>query len=167
VPSVDADDVSAEVVVAPTALVEISVKIVVFAVVSVVSIAFEVPVVASTLVVWVVSALSVVGEIVTAVVSSAIELLPSAAVADSVARVLVSITLEEASISIDVLVLESAVSMVIAVVVAGLVTFVSEIASLSVDVVSKTIVSEPVENGAEIDVMSFVVVVKTLEPNCN
>jgi hypothetical protein len=86
-----------------------------------------------------------------------------------VARVLVSITLGEVSDSVGNFVLEMAVSMVIAVVVPVPATFVSAVvtASLSVEVVSRTIVSEPVEDGAEIDIIESKAVVKALEPNHN
>lgn len=85
------------------------------------------------------------------------------------ARVLVSITLGEVSISVDNFVLEVAVSMVIAVVVPVPATSVSVVvaASLSVEIVSKTIVPESVEDDAKVYTIDSEAVVKTLEPKQN
>lgn len=85
------------------------------------------------------------------------------------ARVLVSITLGEVSVSVDNFVLEVAVSMIIAVVVPVPATSVSVVvaAPLSVEIVSKTIVSESVEDDAKVYTIDSEAVVKTLEPKQN
>jgi hypothetical protein len=103
---------------------------------------------------------------VVVVASSTTEVLSSAAVVVPVARVLVSITFEEISICVDCFVLEVAASVVMVVVVLVSATFISVVvgSSPSVEVVSNTIVPEPVECGAEMEYVDSETTDKRLEP---